>query len=324
MTEGDEIFFSVVIPVYGSLNLLPELVERLSNTLSSIVALSEKTDQKQYEIILVDDCGPGEAWMIIQNLAKQFQYVKGIKLSRNFGQHYAISAGLDNVSGEWTIVMDCDLQDLPEEIPAMFAKTKDGFDIVLGQRINRTDNFIKKSFSKLFYATLSYLSGLEYDPSIANFGVYNREVINAVTGLKEKIRFFPSMVKWVGFKSISIGIKHGERKDGESGYSFNKLINLALDIMLAYSDKPLRLAVKLGLTISIISMLLILITIIRYALGLIYVEGYFSIILSVWFLGGLIIFILGMVGLYIGKTFEGVKNRPIYIIDETTNLDTQN
>lgn len=307
--------FSIISPVYASLNALPELVER---SVSSMHQMG--LDSKEFEIILVDDCGPGNPWEIIEGLSKEYPQVKGIKLSRNFGQHYAISAGLEHSQGEWIVVMDCDLQDQPEEIAKLYKKAQEGYEIVWAKRHERKHSFFKQLGSRLFYTILSYLTGLKYDHQVANFGIYHRKVINAIVELKEHIRFFPSMVRWVGFKSTSINVEHAKRMDGESSYNFSKLFNLALDIMLAYSDKPLRLAVKLGLTISLAALVVILITIVRYFMGLITVEGYLSIILSVWLLGGLIIFILGMVGLYIGKTFEGVKERPLYIVDKKTNF----
>ncbi len=313
MPKQNNIKFSVVSPVYGSLNVLEELVER---TAQSLGQLSE-----HYEIILVDDCGPGNAWERIQNLAQQDPRIKGIKLSRNFGQHYAISAGLQHSSGQWVVVMDCDLQDQPEEIAQLYAKTKEAYDVVLAKRSQRQDGWFKKISSKGFYKVLSYLTGIQYDPDIANFGIYHQKVITAINDLPEHIRFFPSMVRWVGFNTTSIDVVHAARKDGDSSYNLNKLLNLALDIMLAYSDKPLRLTVKLGLLISFLSLIFIVITIARYFIGEITVEGYFSIILSVWLLGGLLIFIMGIVGLYIGQTFEGVKDRPIFIVDKSINLD---
>jgi len=312
MSEASKhLLISVVSPVYGSLNVLPELVKRITESVSTI--------SPHFEIILVDDRGPGEAWNIISDLSKQNSHVKGVKLSRNFGQHYAITAGLDHCKGEWVVVMDCDLQDPPESIPYLYQTAlKEDASTVWAIRTERKHSFFKQLGSRLFYKTLSWLTGIDYDHRIANFGIYHRRVIDAVCALKENIRFFPSMVRWVGFKSTTMEVVHGERTDGNSSYSLGKLMNLALDIMLAYSDKPLRMAVKLGLFISLSSLLLIVITVIRYALGVITVEGYFSTILSLWLLGGIIIFILGIVGLYIGKTFEGVKERPVYIVEETT------
>ena len=138
--------------------------------------------------------------------------VKGIKLSRNFGQHYAISAGLDHISGDWIVVLDCDLQDRPEEIPNLYKKAQEGYHIVKGSRKQRIDSFSKKMQSKIFYLTLSYLTGTKHDSSVANFGIYKREVIDAIGQLRESIRYFPTMVKWVGFKSTTIEVEHSKEK----------------------------------------------------------------------------------------------------------------
>lgn len=299
---------SVVVPVYGALDDLPELVARVQ------AALEKITDH--FEILLIDDCGPGDAWCEISKLKEKHGCIRGIRLSRNFGQHYAITAGLDHVSGEWVIIMDCDLQDVPEEIPNLYRKAQEGYDIVLASRANRQDTFFKRSSSKAFYQILSYLTGVKYDSSVANYGIYHHKVINSIVSMRESVRYFPAMVKWVGFRCTSIKVKHAAREAGKSSYNVSRLLRLALDIILAFSDKPIRLTVILGVVISFTSLIFALITMIRYFLGEILVVGYASLIVSIWFLAGVIIAILGVIGLYLGKTFEGVKNRPIYIIDE--------
>jgi len=303
-------FISVVSPVYQAENLIVLLVQRTQAVLEKI--------NPAYEIILVEDGSTDDSWQEIAKLARQDQRIKGIKLSRNFGQHYAITAGLDVSRGDWVVVMDCDLQDAPEEIPAFLVKAQAGFDVVLAQRQNRKHTFFKKVFSRIFYNILSYLTGVEQDSSIANFGLYNRRIVNAVNTLRESIRYFPAMVKWVGFRTTTIAIEHQARPAGRSSYNIKKLVNLALDIMMAYSDKPLRLTVKFGILISFFSFLASIITFIRALKGDIAVLGYASIIISIWFFSGILISIVGMVGLYIGKIFEGVKARPLYIIAQTT------
>ena len=214
--------------------------------------------------------------------------------------------------------MDCDLQDRPEEIPQLYTEALNGFDVVLAKRKNRQDGFLKKLGSKLFYRTLAYLTGSKQDESIANFGIYHRKVIDQVIGMRESIRYFPTMIKWVGFRQTSIPVVHEANSNRKSAYSTKKLFNLALDIMLAYSDKPVRLTVKLGVIVALTGFLFAIFTLIRYWFGEIIVAGYASLIISLWVLSGLILITLGVVGLYIGKTFEGVKNRPIYIIDKKT------
>jgi dolichol-phosphate mannosyltransferase len=257
----------------------------------------------------------------MERIALSDKRVKVIRLSRNFGQHYAITAGLDHAQGEWVIVMDCDLQDKPSEIKKLYQKTNEGYDIVLAQRIQRQDKFFKRMTSKFFYKVLSYLTGVKQDASIANFGIYNQRSIKAIKMLREPIRYFPTMVNWIGFKKTSIQIEHGAREVGTSNYSLEKLFKLAIDIMLASSEKPLKITVKIGFYISALSFIFAIYTSIRAIRGEIEVLGYASLIVSVWLLSGIIIMLLGVVGLYVGKSYEGIKNRPIYLISEKINID---
>ena len=301
---------SIVSPVYRAENLVEELVRRIHQSVSSI-----STD---YEIILVEDCGPDSSWNKIVALAEKDPKIKGFQLSRNFGQHYAITCGLDQSKGEWVVVMDCDLQDRPEEIDALYQKAISGYDVVLAKRDQRQDTFFKKFFSKAFYRTLGYLTGSAMDEQVANFGIYHRNVINAVCELRESIRYFPTMIQWVGFKQTAISVTHSARDVGKSSYNFKRLLNLALDIILAYSDKPIRLMIKLGILVSLLSFIMGFYFSFQYFLGNVTVPGYTSLILSIWFFSGLLLILVGVVGLYVGKTFEGVKKRPIYLIQNET------
>jgi len=306
-----DIDISVVVPVYGCSKNLKELYSRLNDTLSKI--------SENFEIIIVNDGSMDNAWTIIKILAKEDKRVKGINLSRNFGQHYAITAGLDYVKGEYIVVLDCDLQDSPEEINKLYIKAKEGFDIVLAKRVDRQDSFFKKIGSKLFYRLLGYLTDTKLDESIANFGIYHKSVISAVSSMREQLRFFPLMVNWVGFKQIKLEVVHNKRYD-KSSYTLKKLFNLALDVMLAFSDKPLRLTVKTGFVISFFSFLYAFYAFISTLLSDNYaIQGWASTIVSIWFLSGLIIMILGMIGVYLGKTFDEVKKRPLYIVKEIIN-----
>ncbi len=305
------IHLSVVSPVYRAEKILPVLVQRISDAALTIT--------RDFEIVLVDDFSPDNSWAVIEQLAQENKAVKGIKLSRNFGQHYAITAGLDNAKGEWIVVMDCDLQDRPEEIPVLYQKAQEGFDIVLAKRSNRKDKFFKRLFSRYFYKVLSYLTGSEQDATVANFGIYHRRVNDAIKQMRESIRYFPTMVQWVGFRLTKIEVQHDERFEGKTSYNFKKLLRLATDIILAFSDKPLRILVKGGLLLATIFFFVAIIYLIKWFRGEISVLGYTSLIISVWMLSGIIIATLGVVGLYIGKIFEGVKNRPIYLIEKKLN-----
>ncbi|HEX8657110.1 MAG TPA: glycosyltransferase family 2 protein [Hymenobacter sp.] len=302
----------MVSPVYWAEAMVAELVQRLVAALEGI--------SPHFEIILVDDRSPDDSWTRIKEQMLREPRVRGLRLSRNFGQHRAITAGLDQCRGEWIIVLDCDLQDRPEEIPALFAAAQRGYDLVLARRVDRQDAWTQKLLSRLFYRVLSYLTETPQDPTVANFGIYHRKVVAAVLSMRESIRYFPTMVRWVGFRTGYLDVVHAKRASGHSSYSLGQRLQQGLDVMMAYSDKPLRLTIKLGLILAGGAFLMVPITLIRYWVGQIYQPGYTSLIISIWFFSGLLLAVLGMVGLYIGKTFEQVKNRPIYLIDEQADL----
>ncbi|MBT4735386.1 MAG: glycosyltransferase family 2 protein [Candidatus Marinimicrobia bacterium] len=309
--KDKEIDISVIIPVYGCDKSLPKLYERLTASLESIV--------KKYEIILIDDCDPGNTWEIIQSIAKIDGSVKGIRLSRNFGQHIAITAGLEESIGSWVVVMDCDLQDKPEEIVKLYEKAQSGVDIVFAQRVDRQDSFFKKSASKLFYRVLGYLTETKLDYSVANFGIYDRKVINAVLSMKEVHKFFPVMVRWVGFSSASIKVSHADRIYGDTVYTLRSLIALSFGVMLSFSDKPLRLIVKFGFIVSFVSAIYALSIVIDVLLNGATVAGWSSMMASLWLIFGILMSIVGVVGLYVGRTFDETKCRPVYIIKDITS-----
>lgn len=309
------VYFSVIIPVYRCEKCLVELYKRLKQTLEKL--------NKEFEIIFINDASPDGAWETIVELAKKDNRIKGINLSRNFGQHYAITAGLDHCKGEWVVVMDCDLQDQPEEIVKLYNKAMEGFQIVYAQRIHRRDKWLKRTYSKIFYAILGYFTNTKQDPSIGNFGIYHKKVIDSILAMNDYHRYFPTMVRWVGFKHTKTSVSHAERENGRSAYTLKKLINMGMDIIVSFSDKPLKLMVKFGFMIASISFLFAIYNLILFLNHKIQVLGYTSLIVSIWFLSGLIIMVLGVVGLYIGKTFDKVKGRPVYLIMEKTFSDAK-
>ncbi|MDO4725992.1 MAG: glycosyltransferase family 2 protein [Porphyromonadaceae bacterium] len=308
---AQNVHISVVSPVYKAENIVAELVKQVREAISSIT--------EDFEIILVNDASPDRSWEKIVAECATDKRIKGINLSRNFGQHYAITAGLHYAKGEWVVVMDCDLQDRPDEIPKLYQKAQEGWDSVFAQRKDRNDSIIKKLFSKAFYKIFSYLTETEQDASVANYGIYHRKVIDAILKMQDQIRFFPTMVQWVGFRKYYLPVKHSERYEGKSSYNFKGLFRLALNTIIAFSDKPLRLTVKLGFFITLISFIVMFAYLTMYFIGSIKVMGFTTLIISFWLLSGIIIFILGFVGLYIGKVFEKVKERPVFIIKETIN-----
>ena len=302
---------SIVSPVYMAAGIVPELVKQISCSLDDIGVA--------YEIILVEDGSKDESWESILIECQKHKKVKGVKLSRNFGQHIAITAGLEYARGNWTVVMDCDLQDNPHEIKNLYQIALKGFDVVLAQRIGRIDGSLKRLSSSMFYRVFGYLTGTKQDSSVANFGIYNHKVIKAITSMGDSVRYFPAMVQWVGFRRTHIPVKHGQRHSGKTNYDIKKLLNLAANNIVAFSDKPLRLAVVWGFIIATLSFALGAIYLMASLLGILSVSGFATIIISLYFSAGAIIFVLGLVGLYVGKSFDKVKNRPLYIVDHITN-----
>ncbi len=310
--NNNENLLSIVSPVYRGEKMTEELVRRISESVGSIT--------QHYEIILVNDASPDNSWNVIRAECEKDSRVKGINLSRNFGQHYAITAGLSYAKGEWVVVMDCDLQDRPEEIPNLYNKAIEGYDSVFAQRINRSDSWLKRMSSKLFYKFFSYMTETRQDASVANFGIYNRKVVESILAMGDKMRYFPTQVQWVGFRKYYMPVEHDSRLEGKSSYSLKKLFRLAFDTIVSFSDKPLRLTMNIGALITMVSFLIGLIYLIQYLCGHIAVMGYASLIISLWFICGILVFLIGVVGLYLGKTFNQTKGRPTFIVDDKINI----
>ena len=299
---------SIVSPVYRAEKILPILVSEINLVMERI--------GEDYEIILVDDRSPDNSWEVMKVLSSQNPKIKSIRLSRNFGQHSAIFAGLTKTKGDWVVVMDCDMQDQPKEIAKLYKKALEGYDIVLGQRENRKDKFLKTLTSRLFYKVFNYLSGANFDNNVANFGIYHQKTIKSILDMKDYVKFFSLFINWIGFKSVSIPIEHGEREEGKSTYSVGRLFKQAFNVIISFSDKPLRLFINFGLSISILSFVLGIYYLYLSITHKITQPGFSSLILSIWFLSGIIISCIGIVGVYLGKTFDQAKGRPTFIIDE--------
>lgn len=303
---------SVVIPVYKAEGCLGVLYERLKHSLEQIT--------QDFEIILVEDCGGDRSWDIILELAQKDSRVRGIQFSRNFGQHYGITAGLDHCDGDWVVVMDCDLQDPPEEIPRLYEKAQEGYDVVLARRGKRQDPPLKRLTSWLFYKVFNYFTELQYDGQVGNFRIMSRLVVENFCLMREQLRFFGGLIDWMGFPTASIDICHEKRFEGRSTYTFAKLWKLAIDTIIAYSDKPLRLSIKLGFMLSTLSFIYGIYITIRVVFYGSTVTGWSSLIVSLYFIGGIIISILGIIGVYLGKTFDQTKKRPLYLVRNKTAI----
>lgn len=301
---------SVVIPVYKAEHCLDELYLRLKAALERI--------SPDFEIVLVEDCGGDNSWQVIERLAAADPRVRGIQFSRNFGQHYGITAGLDHCHGDWVVVMDCDLQDRPEEIPRLYAKAQEGYDIVLARRAARQDPTLKRITSWLFYKIFSYLADIEYDGASGNFRIMSRKVVASFRRMGEQLRFFGGLVQWLGFPTTSIEVEHAERFEGNSTYTLAKLWKLATETIIAYSDKPLRIGVRFGFGMAALAFCYGMYILLRAWLYGSPIPGWNSLIVSLYFIGGIIIAMLGIIGIYLGKAFDESKKRPLYIVRRTT------
>ena len=289
---------SVVIPVYGCRKALPELHRRLTESVRKIT--------KDYEIILVNDNCPQKSIEVIEEICKKDKNVVGIELSRNFGQMKAILAGLDYSTGDYVVVMDCDLQDRPEEIPNLYKKIQEGYDVVFARRAKRKDSFFKVLVSKIFYKVYSISADVKYDASLCNFSICSRQAVDSYCSMREEHRAYVMYIQWLGFKQATLDVEHNERYEGKSSYNFKKRMKMASDIIFSQSDKLLRLIVKFGFFMTFISFLAILYVIIHYFIHPT-TQGWSSIIALICFMSGIIISVIGVVGIYVGNIFTQIK-----------------
>lgn len=303
---------SIVSPVYHGEKMLTELVSRIHK------AISPLTDD--YEILLVNDCSPDNSWEKIVEICAKDKKVKGINLSRNFGQPYAITAGLSYSSGDYVAVIDCDLQNKPEDLQVMYKKALEGYDIVSARRVVRDDTFLKRMSSAIFHKVYDFLSGFHTDKTIAEFGIYSRKIVKAYCDIPEYSRSFVELIHTLGFKKSSVDVYHDHRLEGKSSYNLRRLLRLSYNSIISNSNRPLHLAVGIGFTMSLLSFLMAIYNIFAKYAGWNEVEGYTSTIFSIWFVGGVLLFMMGILGLYIGKIFDQVKGRPVFTVQDTINI----
>lgn len=302
---------SVVVPVYGC----PEAVEPLHERL--IDALLAITDD--YEIILVNDGCPKNSWAQIEHVCQKDEKVIGVNLSRNFGQVNATNAGLECTTGDYVVLLDCDLQDPPEAIEKLYSKILEGNDIVFAGRENRKENPIVMFFSNSFYKVYNYMVDGYYNPAIGNFCMVKRKVVDEYCALPEHNKTFTTILSWMGYRTAMVMIEAEERYEGKSSYNLQKKINMALDLITFQSNKPLMFFIKLGLVIGVLAAVYIL-----YQLCVYFViggapSGWMSLIAVVSLLGGIQLISIGVIGIYVGNIFNETKNRKSYYVQEILN-----
>jgi len=303
---------AVVVPVYKGEGCLDELYRRLTAVMASMAV--------SYQLIFVEDCGGDNSWSLIRQLGTADRHVLGVQLSRNFGQHFAITAGLRQANADWIVVMDCDLQDIPEAIPMMYERANDGFDVVMTRRIEKKHELFRKLGSYVWAKSLSFLSKSDIDSRVGTLSIISSKVADAFLTLEDSHRHYLILLRWLGFKSCYCDVEHGERYEGRSSYSYARLISHAVDGMVAQSSRLLLISIFYGLAISALSLLLALAVVYRFVTHPDVVPGWPSVVCVLLFLAGSLHISVGVAGIYLGKTFEQTKKRPLYIIGDTVNL----
>ncbi len=300
--------FSVVIPIYNEEENLFDLYQRLSSVLEKLGT---------YEIILVDDGSKDRSWPIIKELHEKDERVKGVSFSRNFGHHIAITAGLDHAMGKTIILMDGDLQDPPEEILKLWGKLNEGYDLVYGIRKVKRDSLMKRLNSFLFWWFLNKLSGIDIPRNQTLLRIFDKKILDVLKNMRERARFIHGMIAWTGFKTALQEVEHAPRERGVSKYNTIKLFRLAFNAITSFSTVPLRLATYLGLLSAGVGLCYGFYFLYKKIFLGIPVLGYASIIVAVLFVGGVQLLILGIIGEYLGRVYQEVQARPIYILKDT-------
>ena len=314
-TDNQDPEISVVIPVQNEQENILELFERLILVLEGLCD-REGFAENSFEIIMVDDGSQDNSWNLVQQLHAKDQRLKGLKFSRNFGHHYAITAGLDFAKGNGVILMDGDLQDKPEEIVKLYDKFKEGYDLVYGIRNNRKDNPVKKAFAALFWWSINKVADVKMPENQTMLRILRREMVDSLKEMKEYSRFIHGMMAWTGFDVTQIEVSHAARMKGTSKYDIKNQIRLALYAVTSFSIMPLRLAAILGILTSILSFTVGVYFILKKMMFGFPVSGWASIMVSVFFMGGVQLLVLGTFGEYLGKVYKQTQNRPMYILKE--------
>jgi len=307
--------FTVIIPIYDEEENIPELYGRLTVTMKKLCGV-EGYPTDGYEIIMVDDGSRDRSWQLIKGLHEKDPRVRGMSFARNFGHHIAITAGLDQAKGDSVILMDGDMQDPPEEIPKLYEKSKEGYDLVYGIRRRRKDPPLKKLTSFMFWWMLRKFSGVDIPENQTMLRIMSRRVVDSLRDMREYARFIHGMMAWVGFNVATLEIEHGERTKGKSKYNIPRLFKLAFHAITSFSTVPLRFAIYTGILCSFLSLLVGLYIIYLKIFYNIPVLGYTSIIISIFFVGGIQLLVLGIFGEYLGRTYQEVQRRPLYIMRE--------
>ena len=307
--------FSVIIPAYNEQEVIEESYKRVTAVMSQL--------GQPYELIFIDDGSRDKTAEILGRICEQDKHVVLIRFSRNFGHMPAITAGMDYARGRAVMVIDADLQDPPELFPRMIEKWREGFDVVYGKRSERKgETGFKKLTAGLYYRFLRRMTDVDLPVDTGEFRLIDRKVCDVIKRIKEKNRYIRGLVSWVGFRQTAVEYVREKRFAGETKYPLSKMIKLAMNGITAFSYKPLKLAANLGFGISALSFIYLLIVLYQRLFTHSTTTGWASMVAIVLFSQGIVLMVLGLMGEYIGRIFEEIKGRPIYIVDEILNGDT--
>lgn len=302
--------FSIILPIFNEEKGLLTFVQSLTEVIARI--------PHNFEIIFVNDGSTDLSMPLILKLCQENTNFKYINLSRNFGHQVAVSAGIDHANGDYVILMDSDGQDPPEVIPQLISKAEDGYDVVYAQRVKRNnESWLKKTTASVFYKILNKITSVEIPVDTGDFRIINRKVVLALRKMPEKQRYLRGQIAWLGYKQIAVQYERNGRNAGETGYTYSKMIRLALDAITSFSNWPLRLATISGFVCAILGLGLILYTLYARFVLKQYEPGWPSLMITIVFLGGIQLLGIGMIGEYISRINDNVKNRPLYLVDET-------
>jgi len=305
----DRELVSLIVPVFNETEVLPEFFRRATDALSSI-------PDADYELVFVEDGSHDGSYAMLQGFAEGDARVRVLKFSRNFGHQIAITAGIDHARGDSVVVIDADLQDPPEVVPELVAKWREGFDVVYAVRALRAgEGRMKLWTASLFYRILARLTKIEIPVDVGDFRLMSRRAVEQFKQLREKDRFVRGLVSWLGFKQAGVTYERAERFAGATKYPYSKMLKFALDGITSFSTVPLRLATWLGYAASIFAFVYLASVFVQKLAG-VTVEGWATIMVAMLFLGGVQLICLGILGEYIGRIFNEIKPRPIYIVEE--------
>jgi dolichol-phosphate mannosyltransferase len=298
---------SVAVPIHNEMSVLPELLSRTMGVL-------DKIPGGPHELLIVDDGSTDDTLRIIEEAAKQDSRIVGISLSRNFGHQAALTAALNHVSGDVTVLMDGDLQDAPEAIPQFIDKYFEGYDVVYAQRVRRKESLPLRISYYVFYRLMARFSDMNLPLDAGDFALMSRRVVDHLQRMAEHHRYLRGLRFWVGFRQIGIPIERFERHSGRSKYGIFRLLKLASDGIFAFSIVPIRAAALLGLTAVLLSSLFALYAIVAKVIFHQSPKGFTALLLLITLLSGILLFFLGVIGEYVGRIYEETKGRPIYIV----------